>query len=65
MAVTDRQEATAYVQNHGSDWIVEGSFAWLGRNRRLTDDNEYRVKTSEAMIDLAAIHLMLSRIAPG
>jgi len=45
-------------------WIVERSLAWLGRNRRLSEDYEYRVQTSETMIDLAAIRLMLNRIAP-
>jgi transposase len=36
----------------GLTWIVERSFAWLGRNRRLSKDYEYRVQTSETMIDL-------------
>ena len=45
----------------GLTWIVERSFAWLGRNRRLSKDYEYRVQTSELMIDLAAMRLMLNR----
>jgi transposase len=49
----------------GLTWIVERSFAWLGRNRRLSKDYEYRMQTSETMIDLAAIRLMLNRIAPA
>ena len=49
----------------GLTWIVERSFAWLGRNPRLSKDYEYRVQTLETMIDLAAIRLMLNRIAPG
>jgi putative transposase len=49
----------------GLTWIVERSFAWMGRNRRLSKDYEYRVQTSETMIDLAAIRLMLNRIAPA
>ena len=49
----------------GLTWIVERSFAWLGRNRRLSKDYEYREQTSEAMIDLASIRLMLNRIAPA
>src|ERR1700737_611157 len=49
----------------GLNWIVERSFAWLGRNRRLSKDYEYRVQTSETMIDLASIRLMLNRIAPA
>jgi len=28
----------------GLTWIVERSFAWLGRNRRLSKDYEYRVR---------------------
>src|SRR4029077_10795502 len=47
----------------GLTWIVERSFAWLGRNRRLNKDYEYWVQTSETMIDLAAIRFMLNRIA--
>ena len=49
----------------GLTWIVERTFAWLGRNRRLSKDYELKVQTSEAFIDLAAIRLMLKRIAPG
>jgi putative transposase len=49
----------------GLTWIVERSFAWLGRNRRLNKDYEYRVQTSETLIDIAAIRLMLNRIAVG
>ncbi len=49
----------------GLTWIVERSFAWLGRNRRLSKDYEYRVQTSEAMIDLAATRPMLNRLAPA
>jgi putative transposase len=48
----------------GLTWIVERTFAWLGRNRRLSKDYEFRVQTSEAFIDLAAIRLMLKRITP-
>ena len=47
----------------GLTWIVERSFAWLGRNRRLSKDYEYRVQTSELMIDVAATRLMLNRMA--
>jgi putative transposase len=49
----------------GLTWIVERSFAWLGRNRRLSKDYEYRMQSSETMIDLASIRLMLNRIAPA
>jgi hypothetical protein len=47
----------------GLTWIVERSFAWLGRNRRLSKDYEYAVQTSETMIDMAAIRIMLNQLA--
>ena len=47
----------------GLTWIVERSFAWLGRNRRLNKDYEYCVQSSETMIEIAATRLMLNRLA--
>ena len=44
-------------------WIVERTFAWLGRYRRLAKDYEYSTHTSEAMIRVAMIHLMVRRLA--
>jgi len=46
----------------GLTWIVERSFAWLGRNRRRSKDYEYMVQTSETMLDLAPIRLILNRL---
>jgi putative transposase len=44
-------------------WIVERTFAWIGRYRRMSKDYEHRVQTSETLIDLVAIRLMLNRPA--
>lgn len=44
-------------------WIVERTFAWLGRYRRLSKDYEVFIETSETMIRLAMIRLMLGRLA--
>jgi putative transposase len=45
-------------------WTVERSFAWLGTCRRLTKDREKSVRSSEAFVKLAMIHLMLNRLEP-
>ena len=44
-------------------WVVERTFAWIGRYRRMSKDYEYLIESSEAMIYLAMIRLMLKRLA--
>jgi putative transposase len=44
-------------------WVVERTFAWLGRYRVLSKDYEATVESSEAQIHLAMIHIMLRRLA--
>jgi len=45
-------------------WIVERTFAWLSRYRRLSKDYEFYARTGESFIYLAMINLMLHRLAP-
>jgi len=44
-------------------WVVERTFAWFGKYRRLSKDYEYFTDTSEAMIYAAMTHLMLRRLS--
>ena len=43
-------------------WVVERTFGWLGRYRRMSKDYEYDPLTSEVMIFLCMSRLMLKRI---
>jgi transposase len=45
-------------------WVVERTFAWLKRYRRLSLDREKSTRSAEAMIRLAMIHVMLNRLCP-
>ena len=44
-------------------WIVERTFGWLRRDRRLAKDYERKVQTSETLIEVAIIRLILRRLA--
>lgn len=44
-------------------WVVERSFGWLGRWRRLSKDYEERTNVAEAMVTVAAIRIMIHRLA--
>jgi putative transposase len=43
-------------------WIVERTFAWLNQQRRLSKEYEHTPESSESMIKIAAIRLMLRRL---
>jgi putative transposase len=43
-------------------WIVERTFAWLLRSRRLVVDYERKVQTSETFIEVAMIRLLVARL---
>ncbi len=44
-------------------WVVERTFGWLIRHRRLARDYERLTATSETMVKIAMIRLMATRLA--
>src|SRR4051794_16988553 len=45
-------------------WVVERTFAWMGRYRRNSRDYEWSVESSEAMLKVCSIHRMLKLLSP-
>jgi putative transposase len=46
-------------------WVVERTFAWIGRYRRHSRDYEWYPETSESMIRISSIHRMLRLLKPN
>ena len=62
LAVVKRPTGQKGFQVLPKRWIVERTFGWLMKQRRLVRDYEYLPETSEAFIYLAMIRLMLKRL---
>lgn len=65
LAIIKRSDDVQGFQVLPRRWVVERTFAWLGRYRRLSKDYEGCCGSSEALILIAMIHLMVRRLAPG
>jgi putative transposase len=46
-------------------WIVERTFGWLGRSRRLSKNYERKSDTAEALVYIHMSRLMLRRLVPA
>ncbi len=46
-------------------WVGERTFAWITRDRRMSRDYEFLAETTEALVYLSMIRLMLKRLAKG
>lgn len=66
------KDVTAYLQSIGYEvvegfkvlarrWVVERTFAWIGRYRRMSKDYEFLTQTQETMMRLAMTRTMLRR----
>jgi putative transposase len=56
-------QPTGQFEIHPKRWVVERTFGWLNRYRRLSKDFETHIENSEAMVHGAMIRLMLKRLA--
>ena len=65
MEIVERDRETKGFEVLPKRWIVEWTFSWLIRNRRLSKDYERLVQTSETFIEVAMIRLILRRLARG
>lgn len=63
MEIVRRREDTRGFVVQPRRWVVERTFSWFGRNRRLAKDWENLVETLAAFVTLAAIRIALKRLA--
>src|SRR6266404_9286280 len=64
LQVVSRPEGETTFQPLPIRWVVERTFAWEGRYRRLSKDYEHLPESSETVVKMAAIHHMLRRLRP-
>jgi putative transposase len=62
--VQSRPEGTGKFEPVPKRWVIERTNAWTVRFRRNAKDYERTVESSEAMVQVANIHVMLRRLAP-
>ena len=63
LVIVKRPRHTQGFQGLQWRWIVERTFGWLNRSRRLSKDFEALPETTETWIRIAMIHLMVRRLA--
>jgi putative transposase len=63
LEIVRRSEGVKGFQLLPRRWVVERTFGWFGRYRRLSKDYEFQTDTSENMLLIAMIQLMVHRLA--
>ena len=61
--IVTRSQSVGTFKAEPRRWVVERTFAWLGRNRRLAKDFEATVASAEAWIMAASVRLLSRRLA--
>ena len=61
--IVTRSQSVGTFKAEPKRWVIERTFAWLGRNRRLAKDFEATIASGEAWLMIASIQLLSRRLA--
>lgn len=61
--IVTRSQSVGSFKAEPRRWVVERTFAWLGRNRRLAKDFERTIASAEAWFLIASVRLLSRRLA--
>lgn len=61
--IVTRSQSVGTFRAEPKRWVIERTFAWLGRNRRLAKDFEASIESAEAWCYLASVQLLTRRLA--
>jgi putative transposase len=61
--VITRSQSLGTFKAEPKRWVIERTFAWFGRNRRLAKDFEASIASAEAWIMIASIRVLFRRLA--
>lgn len=61
--IVTRKQSVGTFKPEPRRWVVERTFAWLGRNRRLAKDFEATIASAEAWVMIASVRLLTRRLA--
>lgn len=61
--IVTRSQSVGAFRPEPRRWVVERTFAWLGRNRRLAKDFEASIASAEAWVMAASVRLLIRRLA--
>jgi putative transposase len=61
--IVTRSQSVGTFKAEPRRWVVERTFAWFGRNRRLAKDFEQTIASAEAWLMIASVRLLTRRLA--
>jgi putative transposase len=61
--IVTRSQSVGTFKAEPKRWVIERTFAWFGRNRRLAKDFEATIASAEAWVLIASVRLLVRRLA--